>query len=66
MGHAQHGLLTELHGIAPLRTDHLPGIPLRQPGVGAFTLSLWADGLPENAEFIANSIADGRQLKTGQ
>ena len=65
VGHADHGVAADLHRIAPLRADHLPGIALGQPGIGALLLALRSDLLAEDAELVADAVADRRQLEAG-
>ena len=66
IGHAHHGLAANQHRIAPFRPDHFPGVALGQPGVGAFHLAFLGDLLAEDAEFVADAVADGRQLQAGE
>ena len=65
VGHADHGLTADLHRITPLRSDHLPGIASGQPGIGALHLARGPDLLAEDAEFVADAIADRRQFQRG-
>ena len=59
-------MFADLHRIAPLRPDHLPGIALGQPGIGALHLTRGPDLLAEDAEFVADAVADRRQLQAGE
>ena len=63
VGDADHGVFTDLHRIAPLRPDHLPGIAMGQPGIGALHLAVGGDLLAEDAEFVADAVADRWQLQ---
>ena len=66
IGHAHHGLAADHNWVAPFRPDHFPGVALGQPGVGAFHLAFLGDLLAEDAEFVADAVADRRQLQAGQ
>ena len=66
IGHAHHGFAADHHRIAPFRPDHFPGIAPGQPGVGALDLAFFADLLAEDAELVADAVADRRQLQAGQ
>ena len=66
VGDPQHGVLPDAHGVAPLRTNHLPRVAAGQPGVGAFLLAVGCDALAKNAELVADAIADGGQLQACQ
>jgi hypothetical protein len=56
----------ERHVIGDLRPGRLPGIAEAQPLVGDLHLPAIADHLIEDAEFIANAVADGRDLERCQ
>src|SRR5262245_2952125 len=48
-----------------LRPPYLPGISVAQPLVGDFRLPAVVDLLIENAELIANAVADGGNAECG-
>ena len=52
----------ELHAISDLRAWDLPWIAVAQPLVCDFLLPAVADDLVEDAELIADTVADGRNL----
>ena len=66
MGHTQHRVLADLHRVGPFRANHLPGIALGQPGIGAFLLPVVVNALAKDAEFVADAVANGPQLEAGQ
>ena len=65
IGHADDGMAANSYRVTPLRMDHLPGIASHQPRVGAFHLALGTNLLAKDAEFVANAIANGRNLQGG-
>ena len=56
----------EIHVVAHLRTHDLPGVALLQPLVGHLHLPTVADLLVEDAELVADAVADGRDLQRRQ
>ena len=54
------------HAVVQLRLDDFPGVALGQPVVGLLDLPAVADVLIEDAEFVADAVADRRALQSGQ
>ena len=48
----------EAHVVRDLRADDLPWVPETQPLVGQLDLPAVADGLIENAELLADAVAN--------
>ena len=63
---AAFGMAAERDVVGDLRTRHLPGIPLAQPLIRHLLLPPVADFLREDAEFITDAVADGRDVEGGQ
>ena len=55
-----------LHQVADVGFGDLPGVSVGQPGVGPLDLPAIVDLLVEDAELVANAVADSRALKGGQ
>jgi hypothetical protein len=60
------GMATELDVESNVRTMDQPRTAGTQPLVGQFDLAAITDRLRENAELVANAIADGRNLERRQ
>lgn len=60
------GAPAELHVEPHFAAPDLPRIAVAQPRVGHLHLPAVPDGLIEDAEFIADAVADGRDLQGGQ
>ena len=59
-------MAAEVHVIGDFGTVNLPGVPHGEPLVGDLLLPAVADLLVEDAEFIADSVADGGNPERGQ
>ena len=56
------GASAELHVVGDFRPRDFPRVAVPQPLVGDFALPAIADGLIEDAELVADAIADGRHF----
>src|SRR5688500_8079448 len=59
-------IAADLYVIGYMRTAHLPWAAEAQPVVGALDLLAAADELMKDAEFVADAVADGRNLQCRQ
>ena len=60
------GAAAERHVVAGLRPDDLPGVAEAKPLVGQLDLPSVADRLIEDAELVADAVADGRHAERCQ
>ena len=59
------GRAAQLHFDGPFRAGNLPGVAVAQPLVGALDLPAVDDLLLEDAELVADAVADGGNLQRG-
>jgi len=58
------GVAADADVVGDLRTPHFPGVAEAQPVVGGLDLGSVADDLGEDAEFVADAVADRRDLES--